>query len=122
MSGNLQLDGPVLDADGKGLDGKVGGQGTRAAGAQVEQRAVARAFDGAGVGVERALGERAVVVGAAVLDRVQLAVAVEDADLAPVDLDDARSARRKLRGGADVDCVWWFRSNPCIPSAASTGF
>ena len=69
--GNLQLDGSVLDADGKSLDGQVGGQGTRPAGAQVEQRAVARAFDGTGVGIERTLGERPVVVRAAILDRVQ---------------------------------------------------
>ena len=66
---------------------------------------MARALDRAGVGVELALGERAVVVRAAVLDRVEVAVAVEDADLAPVGLDQAHLARRQLVGGADVQLV-----------------
>src|SRR5687767_5763614 len=108
MSGNLQFHGPVLNADIKGIDGQVGGQGTGAAGAQVEQRPVAWAFDGAGVGIERTLGQRPVVVGAAILDREEVAVAVEHADLAAVDVDDARRARRKLRGRADIDCGGGF--------------
>ena len=82
--GNLQLDGVVLDRDGERLDRLVGGEGLRPTGREVEQRAVAWALDGTGVGVELALGERAVVVRAAVLDRVERAVAVEDADLDPV--------------------------------------
>ena len=68
---NLQLDRVVLDDDGERVDGDVGGQGHRLAGAQVEQRAVARALDGALVLVELALGERPVVVRAAVLDGVE---------------------------------------------------
>src|SRR4051795_9124064 len=78
---DLQLDDVVLDSDREGVDRDVGGQGLRLAGPQVEQRSVARAFDGAGVGIELPLGERTVVVRAAVLDSEQLAVAVEDPDL-----------------------------------------
>ena len=89
LSENLQFHGPVLNADIEGIDGPVGGPGTRAAGAKVEQRPVAWAFDGTGVGIERTLGQWPVVVGAAVLDREELAVAVEHADLAAVDVDDA---------------------------------
>ena len=47
--------------------------------------------------VELALGERAVVVGAAVLDREDLAVAVEDPDLEVLPVDDAGLAGRQLR-------------------------
>ena len=62
----------------------VGGEGLGPTGREVEQRPVAWALHGTGVGVERALGEGTVVVRAAVLDRVERAVAVEDADLGPV--------------------------------------
>jgi len=65
---------------------------------------VSRALDGPGVGVEGALGERPVVVRAPVLDRVELAVGVEDADLSAVGLDDAGGPGRKLLSRADLDC------------------
>src|SRR5689334_22896065 len=100
---DLQLDDVVLDSDREGVDGDVGGQGLRLAGPQVEQRPVARALDGAVLGIERPLGERAVVVRAAILDREELAVAVEDADLEVLPLDDARGAGRELGELADVD-------------------
>ena len=80
--------------DREGADGLIGGQGLGPPGSQVEQRPVPRALHGTGRGVERALGERAVVVRAAVLDRVQLAVAVEDADLDPVGGLDQPHLRR----------------------------
>src|SRR5690349_11715460 len=70
---------------------------------QVEQRAVARAFDGARGGIELAFGQRAVVVRAAVLDGEDLAVAVEDTDLEVLPFDDAGSAGRELGERADVD-------------------
>src|SRR3954454_4962214 len=73
---DLQLDDVVLDDDREGVDGDIGGQGLRLAGPQIEDRAVARALDGAGFGIEVALGERTIVVRAAVLDREELAVAV----------------------------------------------
>src|SRR3954451_11586029 len=97
MSVDLQSDGVVLDRNREHLDGLESGERLRPAGGEVEEGAVARALDRAGSGVELALGERAVVVGAAVLDRVVGAVAVEDADLDPVVLDDAHAARRQLR-------------------------
>src|SRR3954470_9197032 len=100
---DLQLDGVVLDADREGVHGDVGGQGHRLARAQVEQRSVARALDGAVLRVQLPLGERTVVVRAAVLEGEQLAVAVEDADLEVLPLDDARGTGRKLRERADVD-------------------
>ena len=53
--------------------------------------------------LEVALAERPVVVGAAVLDRVELAVAVVDADRELPVADDLHLARRKLLDRADVD-------------------
>src|SRR4051794_28596608 len=100
---DLQLDGVVLDSDREGVDRDVGGQGLRLAGPQVEQRSVARALDGAGLGIQLPLGERPIVVRAAGLGREQLAVAVEDADLEVLPLDDARGTGRELRELADVD-------------------
>src|SRR4051795_646211 len=62
-----------------------------------------RALDRALLGVELAFGEVAFVVRAAVLDRAQLAVAVEDRDLQVLPLDRAELAGRKLGDGADVE-------------------
>src|SRR3954463_3718776 len=101
MSVDLQSDGVVLDPYGEGLDRLEGGERFRPAAGEVEEGAVARALDGAGRRVELALGERAVVVGAAVLDRVVGAVAVEDADLHAVVLDQTHAARRQLGCRAD---------------------
>src|SRR3712207_8616275 len=53
--------------------------------------------DRARVLVELTLDEGAVVVRAAVLDREDLAVAVEDADLEVLPLDQAHATRRKDR-------------------------
>src|SRR4051794_35566147 len=101
MSVDLQSDGVVLDRNRERLDGLEGGERLRPAGGEVEEGAVAGALDGAGGGVELAPGERGVVVGAAVLDRVVAAVAIEDADFGPLVLDQAHAARRQLRGRAD---------------------
>src|SRR3954464_1766572 len=93
----LQLHFVVVDANLERVDRAVRRQRLRLAGADVEQRAMPRAFHGTGSGVELPLGEGTVVVRAAVLDRVQLAVGrVKDADLAPVGLDDAHLARRQV--------------------------
>src|SRR5919199_783047 len=100
---HLHLDGVVLDRDREGLDGNVRGQRQRLAGVQVEARPVPRALDRAVVLVELALDERAVVVRAAVLDREDLAVAVEDPDLEVLPLDQPHPARRELGDAADVD-------------------
>src|SRR4051794_25768296 len=100
---DLQLDDVVLDANREGVDRDVGGQGHRLARAQIEERSVAGAFDGAGGGMKLPLGERTIVVRAAILDREQLAVAVEDADLEVLPFHDARGAGRELREGADVE-------------------
>src|ERR1700750_1535157 len=103
MSVDLQSDVVVLDPDGEGLDRLEGGERLRAAAGEVEEGTVARALDRAGGRVELALGERPVVVRAAVLDRVEGAVAIEDADLHPVVLDQAHAARRLLGCRADGD-------------------
>src|SRR5262245_6055211 len=79
--GNLQLDCVVLDRDRVGGDRLIGGEGLRPTGREVEQGPVAWALNGTGLGVERALRERAVVVRTAILDRVERPGAVEDADL-----------------------------------------
>src|SRR4051794_11379776 len=78
----------ALDDHREGVDGNVRGQVHGLAGSQVEARAVARALDRAVLCVELALHELAVIVRAAVLDREQLAVAIEDADLEVVHLDE----------------------------------
>src|SRR5687768_2492838 len=87
MSVNLDLDQAVLDGHREGVDGHVGGQVQRLSGAQVEDRPVPRALDRAGVLVELALDEVAVVVRATVLDRAQLAAAVDDGDLQVLPFD-----------------------------------
>src|SRR5919206_4947213 len=93
----------VLDRDGERLDRFVRGQVQGLSGAQVEDRAVARALDRAGRRIDRAVQELAIVVRAAILDREQLAVAVEDADLEAVPRGEAVLAGRKLVNRADVD-------------------
>src|SRR3954464_14883555 len=100
---DLQLDDVVLDPDGEGVDRDVGGQGLRLAGPQIEQRSVAGALDGAVLGIPLPLGERAIVVRAAVPQPEHLALAVGDADLEVLPLDDARGTGRELRELADVD-------------------
>src|ERR1700709_2583739 len=100
---NLQLDHVVLDPDVERLDGGVGGQGLGRSGAYIEDGAVARALDRAAVGIELPVGERAVVMGAAVLDRTEGAVAVEEPALEVLPLDDASGARRQLGDRADVE-------------------
>src|SRR4051794_17465575 len=100
---DLQLDDVVLDSDREGLDRDVGGQGLRLARPQIEQRSVAGGLDGAVLGIQLPLGERTIVVRAAILECEQLAVAVEDADLEVLPLDDARGTGRELRERADVD-------------------
>src|SRR3954447_22106228 len=72
----------------EGVDRDVRRQVQGVSGLQVEPRAVARALDRALVRVQLALDELPVVVRAAVLDRVQRAVAVEYADLEVVQLDE----------------------------------
>jgi len=65
---------------------------------------VPRALHSTGRGVELALGERAVVVRTAILDRIQRPGAVEDADLDAVRaIDQTHLAGRQLGGGANVD-------------------
>jgi hypothetical protein len=91
---------PVFGTDLEGLDRREGGKGLGTPGSQVEQRSMAWAFNGTGSGVELALGERAVIVRAAILDREQLASAVEYADLDPVDLDQAAAPLWELFNAA----------------------
>src|SRR6185312_13661382 len=98
---DLQLDDVVLDHNREGVDRDIGGQGLRLAGPQVEERAVARALDGAGVGIEVPLGERTIVVRAAILDREELAVAVEDPDLEILPFHDAAGTGGELGERAD---------------------
>src|SRR4029453_17779529 len=106
---HLHLDEVAVYDDGERVDGDVRRQGCGLSGVQVEQRAVARAFDGTRVGIELPFGQGAVVVRAAVLDGENLAVAVEDADLEVLPFDDARSAGRELGQRADVDESAWHR-------------
>src|ERR1044072_9449637 len=93
----LQLHFVVADANLECVTRRVGGKGAWLPCRDVEQRAMPWALHGTGRGVELPLGERTVVVRAAILDRVALAVGgVEDADLAPVSLDQAHLALRQV--------------------------
>src|SRR6476620_94832 len=103
ISVDLQGDGVVLDRYRERLHRLESWERLRPTGAEVEEGTVAGALDRAGGLVELALGERPVVVGAAILDRVKRAVAVEDANLAPVMLDQAHLARGQLGCRADGD-------------------
>jgi hypothetical protein len=64
---------------------------------------MAGADDATAVLVPVALAERAVVVRAAILDRVELAAAVVDADEEASLADDLRRAGRELVGRSDSD-------------------
>src|SRR5919106_5821693 len=103
-SSDLQLHIVVVHANLERLDRPVGGEGARLAGPHVEQRTVTRALHGTGAEVELPLGERPIVVRAAILDREQLAVgAVKDTDLASVRLDQAHLPLRELGERAHGD-------------------
>src|SRR5687768_7673892 len=67
----LQLHFVVIDANLEGVDRPVGRKGAGLACRDVEQRAMPWALHGTRRRVELPLGKRAVVVRAAVLDRVQ---------------------------------------------------
>src|SRR5262245_47040639 len=97
---DLQLYLPILGADRKGLDGREGGKGLWATGSQIEQRSVSGALNGTGRRIELALGQGAGVVRAPILDRQELAGAVEDADLDSVDLDELHGSVGELICGA----------------------
>src|SRR6476661_6455795 len=103
MSLHFQSNHAVFDRHGERVDRLVRGQVQGLSSAEVEHRAVARALDRAGCGVHRAVEKLAVVVRAAVLDRVQRAAAIEDADLEVVPRDEAMLAGWELVNGADVD-------------------
>ena len=93
VSVDLDAHPAVLDADGEAVDRLEGGKRERRARRDVEAGAVTRADRDALVDIPFAFAERAVVVRAAVLDRVQAAVAVVDADrdrARPDDLDVPR--------------------------------
>src|SRR3954451_25103007 len=103
MSVDLQLDHAALDGHGKRVHRDVRRQVQGLSGAKVEYGAVARALDRAALLVDLAVQELAVVVRAAILDRQQLALAVEDADLQVLPLDQAVLPGRELFDAADVD-------------------
>src|SRR3954465_8136539 len=93
----------VLDMHRKGVDGYVRGQCQGLAGAQVEQRPVSGALDRAVLGVELTLDQLAVIVRAAVLDGEHGAIAIEDAELELIHLDETLLAGRQFIERADVD-------------------
>ena len=76
--------------------GRYAGQRQRVPGPQVEAGAVPRAHDLARPRVPLALAERAVVVRAAVLDRVELAAAAVEPDRVPPGRDEPHRAVRQL--------------------------
>src|SRR3954454_21052557 len=109
---HLYSDHVVLDDHLEGVDGDVGRQVQGLPGPQIEQGAVARALDGAPLEVDVPLEQQPVVVAAAVLDREDVAIAVDDADLHVLELDDAGGAGGQVGDGADVD-EWSQESGVC---------
>src|SRR3954471_21397402 len=93
----------VLDDHPEGVDGHVRRQVQGLSGAQIEARAMPGTLDHAVLLVELAVHQLAVVVRAAVLDREDLATAIDDADFEVLVLDQALLARRQLFERADVD-------------------
>src|SRR3954470_15999351 len=93
----------VLDDHREGVDGDVRRQVQGVAGPQVEPRPVPGTLDRAVLGIELSVHQLAVVVRAAVLDRVHLAVAVEYADLEVRQLDESLLAGREILYGTDVE-------------------
>src|SRR5215208_2247309 len=103
MSVDLQSNHAVLDRHREGVDRLVRRKIQWPTGPQVEHGAMTRALDGAGGFIHGSVEQLAVVVRAAILDRQQLAVAVEDADLQLLPRDETMLAGRELLDGADVD-------------------
>ena len=93
----------MLDDDGERLHREDGRQRQRHSSPNVDVRAVPRTDRDAVVEVELALAEGPVVVRAAILERVQLAVQVVDADGDRARVDDLDGARRKLVQRRDSD-------------------
>src|SRR5438477_3622421 len=102
-SAGRDLDDAVLDAHGEGAHGQVGGQREGAPTPDVEARAVARAEGDAGLRVPVAEAEGPVVVRAAILQRVQLAVAVVDAHRVRLRVDELHLAGRNLLERAGLE-------------------
>src|SRR2546428_10079120 len=95
-SAEVDLDRPVLDDDGEGLDREPWREAERPSRADVDSGPVARADGDALLGVEVAFCERRAVVRAAVFDRVVLASEVVDAYRDLPFLDDLHGSRRQL--------------------------
>src|SRR3954454_1780735 len=93
----------VLDEHREGVDRYVRRQVQGLSGAQIEARAVARALDHAVLLVELSVHQLAVVMRAAILDREDLAAAVDDADFEVFVLDETLAAGRQRFEGTDVD-------------------
>src|SRR5436190_8102642 len=100
--GDVDLDDPRLDADRVGLDREDGRQRQRPTAADIDVRPVPRADRIALLRVEVAFAERAVVVRATVLDRVELAVQVVDTNRDRAGDDDLDRPGRQLLDRADV--------------------
>src|SRR3954470_21460589 len=84
----------VLDEHREGVDGHVRRQVQGLSGTQIEARPVPGALDHAVLVVELTVHELAVVMRAAILDREDLAAAVDDADLEVLVRHEALAARR----------------------------
>ena len=95
---------PSSTGPGKVSTGRYAGSVFGPPGLEVEQGAVARALDGAALGVERpsASGPSSCEQRSSIAYRV--AAGVEDADLAAAGLDDALLPGRQLVRPADLDC------------------
>src|SRR5690554_1566663 len=104
--GDLQVDVAVGDlhvVDGGGLGG---GQARGLAGDEREGAAVLPALEGLLRGIDLALGEADVLVGAPVADGVDVVVDAHEGDRHAVDLDATGAVRFELVEPADADAHW----------------
>src|SRR5262249_44266178 len=98
-----RVDDAAFDLDRKRRRRLIGRRRQRLAGHDVEACAVARAFDL--TAFDNAAGQLAAVVRADVLDRVEVAVDVEDGDRRVAVVDDAVFARQEIGRRRDADPV-----------------
>src|SRR5512133_992888 len=122
VSGNDDLDHPVLHLDGKGLDGRNRRQRERPPSADLDPGAVPGTDRVPLLDVEVALAERAVVVRTAILDRAEAPGEVVDADRDLARVDDLDRAGRELLDRSDVDlghAPGYFSSSSSRPAHSS---
>src|SRR3972149_1538991 len=93
----------IVDTDREGRDVFIGGRGKHRAGSYAEARAVTRTGDL--ITFHRSAGQGGAVMGADILDRVELAFDIENRDRRAVDVDHPVGAGTQLINLRHIDPV-----------------